>query len=190
METCSSIPHWEIPWTEEPGGLQSTGPLRVTRNWVTKHTWGEYLLLTSTKASTHVREDNSCEDSDLTWGLEFWRKIVTCHQLRFRLLFFMAVVHGLSLVAGSRGYSLQALRASHCSGSSCCRARALGTWVSVAVAHGLSSYGSRAQLPWGRWDLPEPGIKPISPALAGRFLPSVVPGKSVSLLTGCVTNYI
>jgi len=25
METHSSILAWEIPWTEEPGGLQSTG---------------------------------------------------------------------------------------------------------------------------------------------------------------------
>ena len=25
MATCSSIPAWAIPWTEEPGGLKSTG---------------------------------------------------------------------------------------------------------------------------------------------------------------------
>ena len=25
MATCSSILAWEIPWTEEPGGLQSMG---------------------------------------------------------------------------------------------------------------------------------------------------------------------
>ena len=25
MATCSSILAWEIPWTEEPGGLQSLG---------------------------------------------------------------------------------------------------------------------------------------------------------------------
>ena len=25
MATHSSIPAWEIPWTEEPGGLQTTG---------------------------------------------------------------------------------------------------------------------------------------------------------------------
>ena len=25
MSTCSSILAWEIPWTEEPGGLQSMG---------------------------------------------------------------------------------------------------------------------------------------------------------------------
>ena len=26
MATCSSILAWEIPWTEEPGGLQPMGP--------------------------------------------------------------------------------------------------------------------------------------------------------------------
>ena len=29
MATHSSIPAWEIPWTEEPGGLQSIGSQRV-----------------------------------------------------------------------------------------------------------------------------------------------------------------
>ena len=29
METHSSILTWEIPWTEEPGGLQSMGSQRV-----------------------------------------------------------------------------------------------------------------------------------------------------------------
>ena len=29
MATHSSILAWRIPWTEEPGGLQSTGSLRV-----------------------------------------------------------------------------------------------------------------------------------------------------------------
>ena len=36
--THSSILAWEIPWTEEPGGLQSMGLQRVEHNWVTKHT--------------------------------------------------------------------------------------------------------------------------------------------------------
>ena len=26
MATCSSILAWRIPWTEEPGGVQSMGP--------------------------------------------------------------------------------------------------------------------------------------------------------------------
>ena len=29
MATHSSIPAWRIPWTEEPGGLQSVGSHRV-----------------------------------------------------------------------------------------------------------------------------------------------------------------
>ena len=29
MTTYSSILAWEIPWTEEPGGLQSTGTQRI-----------------------------------------------------------------------------------------------------------------------------------------------------------------
>ena len=31
--THSSIFAWEIPWTEEPAGLQSTGLQRVEHNW-------------------------------------------------------------------------------------------------------------------------------------------------------------
>ena len=35
MATHSSILAWRIPWTEEPGGLPSTGSWRVGHNWVT-----------------------------------------------------------------------------------------------------------------------------------------------------------
>ena len=59
--------------------------------------------------------------------------------------------------------------ASHCSGFSCCGAWALGAWASVAVACGLSSCGSQAQLLCGMWDLPRPGLEPVSPALAGEI---------------------
>ena len=41
----------------------------------------------------------------------------------------------------------------------------------------LSSCGSRAQLLHGTWDLPRPGLEPVSPALAGRFSTTVPPGK-------------
>ena len=33
MATYSSILAWEIPWTQEPGGLQSMGSERVEHNW-------------------------------------------------------------------------------------------------------------------------------------------------------------
>ena len=38
MATHSSIPAWEIPWTEEPGALQSMGWKRVRYDLVTKKT--------------------------------------------------------------------------------------------------------------------------------------------------------
>ena len=36
MATQSSILAWEIPWTEEPGGLQFTGTHTVRLNLLTK----------------------------------------------------------------------------------------------------------------------------------------------------------
>ena len=36
MATHSSILAWEIPWKEEPGGLQSMGLQRVRQDLVTK----------------------------------------------------------------------------------------------------------------------------------------------------------
>ena len=41
----------------------------------------------------------------------------------------------------------------------------------------LSSCGSRALLLRGMWDLPRPGLEPVSPALAGRFSTTAPPGK-------------
>ena len=35
MAPHSSTLAWKIPWTEEPGGLQSTGSLRVRHDWAT-----------------------------------------------------------------------------------------------------------------------------------------------------------
>jgi len=62
-------------------------------------------------------------------------------------------------------------QASHCSGFSRCRAQALGF-------AGFSSCGTGAWLLCGMWNLPQPGIKPLSLALAGGFLVRVPPGKS------------
>ena len=45
------------------------------------------------------------------------------------------------------------------------------------VEHRFSSCGTRAYLLCGMWDLFRPGIKPVSPALAGRFFITEPPGK-------------
>ena len=39
MATQSSILAWKIPWTEEPGKIQSMGSQRVGHDLVTKHTY-------------------------------------------------------------------------------------------------------------------------------------------------------
>ena len=41
----------------------------------------------------------------------------------------------------------------------------------------LSNCGPRAQLLRGTWDLPRPGLEPVSPALAGRLSTTAPPGK-------------
>ena len=50
MATHSSTLAWKIPWTEEPGGLQSMGLQRVRHNWAT-HTHH-----THTHTHTHTQE--------------------------------------------------------------------------------------------------------------------------------------
>ena len=49
----------------------------------------------------------------------------------------------------------------------------------------LSSCGSRAQSLRGMWDLPGPGLEPVSPALAGGFSTAAPPGKPHPYLLMC-----
>ena len=57
-----------------------------------------------------------------------------------------------------------------------CRHVGFGSCGLRAVEHRLSS-GSQAQLLCGTWDLPGPGLEPVSPVFAGGFLTTVPPGK-------------
>ena len=58
----------------------------------------------------------------------------------------------------------------------------LSSCVSRALERRLSSCGTRAQLLRSMWDLSGPGLKPVSPALAGGFLTTAPPGKSLRYL--------
>ena len=71
LATHSNILAWRIPWTEEPGGLQSIWWQRVRHDWVSKHTslciydedgtkWAPETL-----QAGHLRSGQSCEGS---WG--------------------------------------------------------------------------------------------------------------------------
>ena len=54
---------WRIPWTEEPGRLQSMGSQRVRQNWATKH---------STAQGPHTFWFGNCE---------FWRKALPLYDI-------------------------------------------------------------------------------------------------------------
>ena len=89
---------------------------------------------------------------------------------------------GLSLFAASGGYSslwctgfsLRWLLLLWSTGSKCEAFSSCGSW---APERRLSSCGLRAQLLRGMWDLPGPGLEPVSPALAGGFLTTAPPGE-------------
>ena len=49
--------------------------------------------------------------------------------------------------------------------------------ASLVVERRLGSCGSWAQLLRGMWDPPRPGLKPVSPALAGTLSTTAPPGK-------------
>ena len=53
----------------------------------------------------------------------------------------------------------------------------------------LSSCGSRAQLLRSMWDLPRPGLEPVSPTLAGRFSTTAPPGKPHQFLLNIPSKY-
>ena len=86
----------------------------------------------------------------------------------------LVAVRGLLIVVASlvveHGLQVHGLQQLWHIGFSSCGSRAL--------EHRLGSCGTRAQLLHGMWDLPGPGLEPVSPTLAGGFLTTVPPGQS------------
>ena len=44
MTTHSNILAWKIPWTEEPGGLQSMALQKVGYDWATEHIFRSIIM--------------------------------------------------------------------------------------------------------------------------------------------------
>ena len=111
------------------------------------------------------------------------------------LRWVFVAVHRLSLVAASRGYSplqctgfsLRGLLLLRSTGpplrwllllrSTGSRHAGLSNCGLRALERRLSSCGTQAQLLRGMWDLPGPGLKPVSPALAGGLLTTAPSGQ-------------
>ena len=105
--------------------------------------------------------------------LLFFKFIYLFIYIYFWLFWVFVSVRGISLVAASRGHFI-AVRGPLTVAASLVAEHRLQT-------RRLSSCGSRVQLLRGMWDLPRPGLEPVSPALAGRFSTTAPPGKPFHL---------
>ena len=90
---------------------------------------------------------------------------------------------GSSLLPAVGATLCRGAQLSHCSGLLRCGAQVPGAQASAVVASGLQSVGSAVmahglQLLHVTWNLPRPGIKPVSPALAGGLLSTASLGTS------------
>ena len=120
--------------------------------------------------------------------------IYLCFICLFLAVFCLCCCEGFSLVVASGGYSPVAVQdlliavaspvvehglSWHAGFRSCAWAQQLWFW---ALKHRLNSCGAQAQLFLGMWDLLRPGIKPVTPILAGGFLSFEPPGTPSKIL--------
>ena len=88
--------------------------------------------------------------------------------------FLLIVASGDYSLLQCAGFSLRWLLLLRSTGSRLMGFSSYGAW---ALECRLGSCGVRAQLLHGMWDLPGPGLEPVSPALAGGFLTTAPLGK-------------
>ena len=60
MATPSSNLAWRIPWTEEPGGLQSTGSQRAGHDRATKHSTDDIYVYYEKRTILYPRVQSIC----------------------------------------------------------------------------------------------------------------------------------
>jgi len=71
VAACSSILAWRIPWTEEPGGLQSMGSWRVGHDWATEDMNTKTLSIIVSDSRSHSgRWEHGV--LGLMWAWGFW----------------------------------------------------------------------------------------------------------------------
>ena len=117
MATHSTILAWRIPWTEEPGGLQSVGSQRVGHDWATS--------LMSFSCNTYIMEMMASSKSLL---LDF--KDALCVKLLPQCLMKFGLVGIRSSAASSKGSSSQVIFVN--------AAPALVQYTTCTTVHGMS----------------------------------------------------
>ena len=88
MATHSSILAWRIPWTEEPGGLQSTGSQRVRLDSTHTHViWGTHTPRIKAKGVRNAIKGNQAPLRVSNLGSFYQLGILSgriCHTLQAR----------------------------------------------------------------------------------------------------------
>ena len=96
LATHSSILSWRIPWTEEPGRLQSMGLQKVGRDWTTKTSSILHMVMYVFKCysfnSSHLSYPHCVHKSvlyvcisiagDVIWGLKLPSFLISNHKLQ------------------------------------------------------------------------------------------------------------
>ena len=110
------------------------------------------------------------------WSLDLCFLYIILFFLHLFILFYLFLA-AFGLRCCARAFSSCGERGLLCGArASVVVARGLSSCSSRALEHRLSSCGARAELLCGMWDLPGPGLEPVSPALAGGFSTTVPPG--------------
>ena len=207
MATQSTILAWEIPWTKEHGRLQRCRESDTTQrpnnhNYnVEEKSFGPRVIecLALERYSQQVFQSGCYFQLTYQCVRESQQKYKILYVTEFCLKFYLFLYWPCWVFAAARTF-LQLQREGPALQSWCVRfslQRFLLLWspvskgarASVVVGRGLSSCSSRAlehkpngcdaqaSFLHGMWDLPGPGIKPVSASLAGRFFTTESPGK-------------
>ena len=79
IATHSSILAWRIPWTEKPGGLQSTGSQRVGQDWATSLSFSLSYIKEITNKDLLYSTGNSVQCYMVAqMGGGFWKRTDMC----------------------------------------------------------------------------------------------------------------
>ena len=142
MTTHSSILVWEIPWTEEPGGLQSMELEELdTTEWLNHRYADINHLHHADRSSCQSRKINHMGSAVRLFGFKFWcssltiqpwPSSVTCLCLSFLVykMNFSNIIYLFSLFFYWRIVDL------HCCANFCCSAK----WLSYTHIYILFSY--------------------------------------------------
>ena len=82
MACYSSTLAWKIPWTEEPGGLQSMGSLGVGHDWATSLSLFTFMHWRRKWQPTPVFLPRESQGWGSLVGCRLWGSLVGCRQSR------------------------------------------------------------------------------------------------------------